>query len=106
MRASSRKSPLGKKILVFIADCADQALTGRTNYRECCAIPNLARAVQVALDEVNSELCKLAPGGFVTVHEEVVYPTWRTLVTHQAFNGISMEQGDTVVATLKAAAKR
>jgi hypothetical protein len=93
------------KITQAIAGFTAQALRGEIDYGNCCAIPKLTEYLGVAPAKMNAELQTLVSRGYVTIQNEIAFPTWKALKGHPDFQAVSMPEAARIVARLRAPAR-
>jgi hypothetical protein len=106
MSTSSVKFAFRDRITFVLNDRAAKALRNEVDYRDCCSLPKLTEFLGLTTVQMNTELQTLVGRGYVTVQDEIVFPTWKTLIKHQAFQGISLEEGQAILARLLQPADR
>ena len=106
MPTSSVRFAFRDRITFVLNDCAAKALRKEVDYRDRCSLPKLTEFLGLTPAQMNSELETLVGRGYVTVQEEAVFPTWKTLIKHQEFQGISLKEGEAIIARLRSPAER
>lgn len=89
------------RITYVIADFASKALRNEVDYCSCCALPKLTEFLRIAPVQMNSELRTLVTRGYVTIQNEICFPTWKALKTHPDFKGISVEDSQAIISRLR-----
>ena len=100
MSTSSVRFAFRDRISFVLNDCAAKALRNEVDYRDRCSLPKLTEFLGITPAKMNLELQTLVGHGYVTVQAETVFPTWKTLIKHQAFQGISLAEGEAIIARL------
>jgi hypothetical protein len=86
----------------LLNDRAARALQHEIDYRACCTVPKLTESLSITPTEMNVEMQTMVSRGYVTVHEETVFPTWKTLIKHAAFQKLTPAEASAIIAKLKA----
>ncbi len=100
MSTSSVRFAFRDRITFVLNDYAAKALRNEVVYRDRCSLPKLTEFLGITPAKMNSELQTLVGHGYVTVQQETVFPTWKTLIKHQPFQGLSQEEGEAIIARL------
>ena len=88
-------------ITQVIASFAAKALRNEIDYGDCCAISKLTEHLGITPVKMNSELQTLVARGYVTIQNEIAFPTWKALRSHPDFKGVSVQEATGFIARLK-----
>lgn len=94
------------RIILVIATFVSKALRDEIDYSKCCAIPKLSEFLGVTPSQMNSELQTLVTRGYLTIHNEIAFPTLKALKRHPTFKGLPIDDALALFTRLKSASPR
>jgi hypothetical protein len=101
MSTSSVYFAFRDRITLVLAENAAKALRNEIEYRSVCSLPKLTESLGITPAQMNAELQTLVGRGYVTVQDEIVFPTWKTLMKHDSFQGISTKEAAAMMTRLR-----